>query len=105
MAEGKGDGRQEGRGESGGLKPQRTRTRRLRAEREQQQVQAPARTFGQLHWTELPLSETFLRAARDRDDVGRGGEDTGSVRISRAERPGERDSRKKGRDGDFERER
>ncbi|MDF1600939.1 relaxase/mobilization nuclease domain-containing protein [Mesorhizobium sp. YIM 152430] len=108
-ADGKGDGRQEGRGESGGPQLRRTRTRRPHVERRQEpvevQAQAPARTFVQPHWTELPLSEKFLRAARDRDDVGRGGEDTRGVRISRSERPGERDARKKGRDGDFERER
>lgn len=56
--------------------------------------------------TEVDLKSAFTKAAEDdRGDEGDGGDGGGGVKISRARRRSERGQERRGRKGDFERER
>ncbi|KXF77965.1 hypothetical protein ATN84_24435 [Paramesorhizobium deserti] len=105
----KGESTQGGRGgdDGKGAVRRRQRTRRrdneIAVPRDQAEVlETPAPNVPEPHWTELPLADEYLEAARDRDEVG-DESGTGGRRIkpSRSKRGSERDDDNK----DFERER
>lgn len=113
-ADGKGGDAQGGRGEGTTGAPAGGRRKRHRKELESgvnmpdtEQALAPPTDMPDPHWTELPLSDTFGRAAEEQTvetSSDSGGQEP-RIRPSRSSRPSERGTEKGRARDDFERER